>query len=100
MRRVSAQTMPGAIEMGKEAVPYGEPTHWDERYQTSREKDGPERYYFDWYAAFEDIWPTLETYCGKNMVRETQQVLVIGCGNSRLSEKMWAAGFRNISLLL
>ena len=60
--------MPGAVEMGKDAVPYGEPTYWDERYQTSREKLGPDKYYFDWYCTFEDIWPTLQTYCGKEMV--------------------------------
>ena len=91
--------MPGAVEMGKDAVPYGEPTYWDERYQTSREKLGPDKYYFDWYCTFEDIWPTLQTYCGKEMVEATHNVLVIGCGNSRLPERMWAAGFRSITCI-
>jgi len=64
-----------AIEMGDEAVPYGEPTYWDERYQTMREKEGPENYYFDWYASFDEIWPVLESYCGGNaMVGAVQQV--------------------------
>ena len=94
---VRVGVMPGAVEMGKDAVPYGEPTYWDERYQTSREKLGPEKYYFDWYCTFEDIWPVLQTYCGKEMVESTHQVLVIGCGNSRLPELMWAAGFRSIT---
>ena len=64
-----------------------------------REKLGPDKYYFDWYCTFEDIWPTLQTYCGKEMVEATHNVLVIGCGNSRLPERMWAAGFRSITCI-
>ncbi|CUA70651.1 hypothetical protein RSOLAG22IIIB_04245 [Rhizoctonia solani] len=61
--------------------------YWDERYQ-SEEGRQP----FDWFKSYKDIKEVLEVYIPRRNVR----ILMLGCGNSTLSEDMYQDGYQNI----
>ncbi|CAE6466761.1 unnamed protein product [Rhizoctonia solani] len=61
--------------------------YWDERYQ-SEEGRQP----FDWFKSYKDIKEILEVYIPRKNVR----ILMLGCGNSTLSEDMYQDGYQNI----
>ena len=84
-----------AIKMPDEALAYGEPYYWDQRYNAERKAHGS-HYSFDWYCDLEDLWPVIETYGGEDLVKTTDRTLVVGCGNSRLSEALLGKGFEMI----
>ena len=84
-----------AIKFPDEALPYGEPYYWDQRYNAERKAHG-QRHSFDWYCALGDLWPVIETYGGEDLVQTTHRTLVVGCGNSQLSEKLLDKGFTNV----
>lgn len=65
---------------------YATKEFWESRY---REKEG----YFDWYAEFPELKETFETQYGLNT---SNNVLMLGCGNSKLSEQMYEAGYHDI----
>ena len=46
---------------------------------------------FEWYGEYSDLCHVLHKY-----LRPTSRVLVAGCGNSRLSEDLYDAGFQHI----
>ncbi|KAG8348918.1 Thiopurine S methyltransferase (TPMT) Nodulation protein S (NodS) Methyltransferase domain [Trypanosoma vivax] len=54
---------------------YADPDYWEERYRSNDTT-------FDWYVTFDSLEPTLRPLL---QPAETVQVLVVGCGNSRLS---------------
>merc|ERR1712178_510016 len=56
---------------------YGRSEYWDERYTKDQEP-------FDWYQRYEGIKSTLDRY-----VQPTHKVLMVGAGNSRLSEELY-----------
>merc|ERR1719389_77676 len=64
---------------------YGRPEYWDERYAKDTEP-------FDWYQRYEGIKSTLDKY-----VQPTHKVLMVGSGNSRLSEELYANQVKNIT---
>jgi hypothetical protein len=84
-----------AIKMPDEALPYGEPYYWDQRYNAERKAHGS-HYSFDWYCDLEDLWPVIETYGGEDLAASTDRTLVVGCGNSLVSEQLFAKGFSMI----
>ena len=64
---------------------YGDPEYWERRYA-----DRPERT-FDWLEEYESLSPLIDRY-----VKKTHRILMLGCGNSELSEQMYMSGYRNI----
>ena len=80
------------MDTNPNCVPYGEPEYWEQRYAKARKVEGL-KHAFDWYCPFEEIWPTIETFCGKN---HAYKVLVLGCGNSGVSEGLYSKGFTQI----
>jgi len=63
---------------------YGKSEYWDERYKGNDTT-------FDWYVSFEPLKELLLPFLNPN-----SRILVIGCGNSRLSAQLYEAGFQNI----
>ncbi|KAH7335418.1 S-adenosyl-L-methionine-dependent methyltransferase [Rhizoctonia solani] len=61
--------------------------YWDERYQ-SEEGQQP----FDWFKSYKEIKEILEVYIPGRDVR----ILMLGCGNSTLSEDMYQDGYHDI----
>ena len=70
---------------------YGDPKYWEKRY-----KDEPEST-FDWYqcpshsnrlSGYESLKPFI-----KELITLASKILVLGCGNSELSEQLYDDGF-------
>ncbi|KAI5124280.1 hypothetical protein M0805_005127 [Coniferiporia weirii] len=66
---------------------YGTVEYWDERYK--KESDGST---FDWFKKYEDIAYILE----QTIPDKSSKILMLGCGNSTLSEEMYDNGYHNI----
>ncbi len=66
---------------------YGIKSYWDKRYQQD-----PEPY--DWYQKYSAIKPFLGQYLARF---KNPRILILGCGNSRLSEELYMDGFKNIT---
>eukprot|EP00746_Dinoflagellata_sp_MGD_P160415 gnl/MRDRNA2_/MRDRNA2_87151_c0_seq1.p1 gnl/MRDRNA2_/MRDRNA2_87151_c0~~gnl/MRDRNA2_/MRDRNA2_87151_c0_seq1.p1 ORF type:complete len:214 (+),score=49.96 gnl/MRDRNA2_/MRDRNA2_87151_c0_seq1:86-727(+) len=64
---------------------YGKPEYWEERYTRDPEP-------FDWYQRWAGLKDTLLEY-----VQTNHTILMLGSGNSRLSEEMYEEGFHNIT---
>ena len=56
-------------------------SYWKKFFEFDRFKEG-----FEWYASFEDLRPYLYNYI--KTTNDTQNILVPGCGNSDLSQKL------------
>ncbi|VDB99897.1 unnamed protein product [Peniophora sp. CBMAI 1063] len=66
---------------------YGTQIYWDKRYQ--EEEEGAT---FDWFKKYEEVADILrETIPDKDA-----RILMLGCGNSTLSEDMYDDGYKNI----
>ncbi|KAI9910631.1 hypothetical protein PsorP6_010791 [Peronosclerospora sorghi] len=63
---------------------YGKATYWDERYTKDAEP-------FDWYQRYDGLKELLNQY-----VKKTDNILMAGAGNSRLSEEMINDGYEKI----
>jgi len=82
---------------------YGDKTFWDKRYSSQEGK-------YDWYLGYplmsEAMIPLLNVRDGKQVEgdsndvakrdRSSLRVLVVGCGNSELSENLYDDGFTNL----
>mmetsp|Transcript_121930 Transcript_121930/g.352132 ORF Transcript_121930/g.352132 Transcript_121930/m.352132 type:complete len:210 (+) Transcript_121930:41-670(+) len=64
---------------------YGKPDYWEERYTRDPEP-------FDWYQRWAGLKDTLQEF-----VQTSSSILMLGAGNSRLSEEMYEDGFTNIT---
>ena len=63
---------------------YGKAAYWDERYTRDPEP-------FDWYQRYSGISDKLSA-----QVKKSDNILMLGCGNSRLTEDMYVDGFTSI----
>ncbi|KZV63178.1 hypothetical protein PENSPDRAFT_641270 [Peniophora sp. CONT] len=66
---------------------YGTQVYWDKRYQ--EEEEGAT---FDWFKKYEDVASILRVAIPNKNAR----ILMLGCGNSTLSEDMYDDGYKNI----
>lgn len=64
---------------------YGRAQYWDDRYTRDPEP-------FDWYQRWDGLKDVLT-----DVLAPEANVLVIGCGNSRLSEELYDEGYTNIT---
>lgn len=64
---------------------YGKHDYWDERYKANDTT-------FDWYVSYEPLSKILTP-----LMKPDSRILMIGCGNSRLSAQLYEAGYRNIT---
>ncbi|KIJ55653.1 hypothetical protein M422DRAFT_151736 [Sphaerobolus stellatus SS14] len=60
--------------------------YWDKRY-TNENPDAS----FDWFKSYSQIEDFI-----KEFVKPGDRILMLGCGNSTLSEEMYEAGYKNI----
>ena len=47
---------------------------------------------FDWYAEY----PELKLSFSEYDIKTTDRILMVGCGNSKLSHQMWEAGYKDV----
>ncbi|KAJ7717115.1 S-adenosyl-L-methionine-dependent methyltransferase [Mycena maculata] len=67
---------------------YGEKAYWDERYTQEAAADAS----FDWFKSYSDVAPLLRSL----IPRKDARILMLGCGNSTLSQDMYDDGYTNI----
>ncbi|CAG8796433.1 14507_t:CDS:2, partial [Racocetra persica] len=67
---------------------YGTREYWNQRY--SKE---PSDVSFDWFKTYKDLKPLFDEHLQNKGV----SILMLGCGNSTLSEDMYDAGYHNIT---
>eukprot|EP01012_Entosiphon_sulcatum_P031636 TRINITY_DN4027_c0_g1_i1.p1 TRINITY_DN4027_c0_g1~~TRINITY_DN4027_c0_g1_i1.p1 ORF type:complete len:229 (-),score=40.08 TRINITY_DN4027_c0_g1_i1:86-772(-) len=60
---------------------YGKNDYWDERYKANDTT-------FDWYVSYEPLKEIMAPF-----LKPDSKILMIGCGNSRLSAQLYDAGF-------
>ena len=60
--------------------------YWDKFFK-KRGRDGT----FEWYGEYSDLCGVLHKYC-----KAPHRTLVVGCGNSRLSEDLYDVGYRSL----
>eukprot|EP00919_Chromeraceae_sp_WS-2016_P048427 GHVR01114714.1.p1 GENE.GHVR01114714.1~~GHVR01114714.1.p1 ORF type:complete len:170 (+),score=33.66 GHVR01114714.1:37-510(+) len=71
-----------------DALEYGNPDYWDSWYERVRGQ-------FEWYMEFDDYAYALEDYLTGD--RASQEVLVLGCGSSKMGEQLYNRGFHHIT---
>ena len=68
-----------------ETVGYSKKSFWNERFEKTESN-------FDWYAD----WEQLGKYF-KEFLKEEDKILMVGCGNSKMSSQMYNSLFKNIT---
>ena len=63
---------------------YSQHAYWEERFEHESE--------YEWLVGFDDIRSTLLP-----LLRPTDRILVVGCGNSNLSAQLYSAGYPHIT---
>lgn len=76
---VSSKEPPVTVPGPKENGEYGKKGYWDQRF--AHEKS------YDWLTGFAPIQKLLAT-----VIKKTDSILIVGCGNSTLSADMYKAG--------
>ncbi|KAF8347789.1 S-adenosyl-L-methionine-dependent methyltransferase [Amanita rubescens] len=68
---------------------FGSKEYWNQRYAEESASDA----HFDWFKSYAD----LASYLHDLIPLRSSRILVLGCGNSKLSEEvMWDDGYKNI----
>lgn len=94
------------VEQKGDSYTYASPRYWDEYYKKTSEEER-----FDWYVSWDTkiadtpftpfgageqrIATSLADILGSYLEKESR-ILMLGCGNSDMSEKMYRAGFEDI----
>ncbi|TDL24082.1 S-adenosyl-L-methionine-dependent methyltransferase [Rickenella mellea] len=79
--------MAWASSLPKKNEDYVTKEYWDERYAKEND-DGA----FDWFKSYADIADLIREY----VPDKASRILMLGCGNSKLSEEMYDDGYKNI----
>ncbi|KAF8817463.1 S-adenosyl-L-methionine-dependent methyltransferase [Phlegmacium glaucopus] len=66
---------------------YGTKEYWNQRYLEEGHNES-----FDWFKSYADLAELLHLL----VPSKSSRILMLGCGNSTLSEDMWDDGYRNI----
>jgi len=66
---------------------YGDPSYWEERYKGNADS------IFDWLEDYETLKPIIDEL---KLNKQKTRVLILGCGNSELSENMYDDGYKLI----
>ncbi|TFK39915.1 S-adenosyl-L-methionine-dependent methyltransferase [Crucibulum laeve] len=66
---------------------YGTKEYWNDRY--TQESDDSA---FDWFKSYSELAHLIHDL----VPDKSSRILMLGCGNSRLSEEMWEDGYKNI----
>jgi len=66
---------------------YSTKDYWNQRYAQESE-DGA----FDWFKSYSELAGVLHEL----IPEKSSRILMLGCGNSKLSEDMWEDGYKNI----
>lgn len=64
---------------------YGKKSYWNDRYKNQKDKT------FDWLENYKSLKPLLSKYISRG-----DRILILGCGNSLLSEEMYDDGYTTI----
>ncbi|CAM9482898.1 unnamed protein product [Choristocarpus tenellus] len=64
---------------------YGKTSYWDDRYTKDPEP-------FDWYQRYSGLKDWIAQF-----IRKDDNILMVGAGNSRLTEDMYDNGFANLT---
>lgn len=75
--------MNGTLEIPKDNSRYSDVAYWDARYRQEAT--------YDWLVPYENY-----AYLLRKHVRQSDRILMLGCGNSPLSELLFRDGFRNV----
>ena len=79
---------------------YGDPQYWERYYRHNASQRGADTEWYAPLAAFLSIMPTPAQLKALRAARDVQQselrTLVLGCGNSELSEHLRDAGYGNV----
>jgi len=67
---------------------YGTKEYWNQRYLEEGHNES-----FDWFKSYSDLAELLHAL----IPNKSSRILMLGCGNSTLSEDMWDDGYRNIT---
>eukprot|EP01094_Clydonella_sp_ATCC50884_P000857 TRINITY_DN10639_c0_g1_i1.p1 TRINITY_DN10639_c0_g1~~TRINITY_DN10639_c0_g1_i1.p1 ORF type:complete len:251 (-),score=30.54 TRINITY_DN10639_c0_g1_i1:158-910(-) len=70
--------------MRRKELTFGDADYWEERYRSNAPPH-------EWYQSFE----VLQNYLGAHVQKE-HRILVVGCGDSTLSQAMFEGGYENI----
>ncbi|RLM98956.1 methyltransferase-like protein 13 [Panicum miliaceum] len=70
---------------------YGAAAYWDARYSSGSPASGGGGKFFDWYQTYAALRPLLRA-----RIPAASRVLMLGCGNSLLSEDMAKDGYKDI----
>lgn len=67
---------------------YGDSKYWEERYTKQ------EGITFDWLEDYDSLKTIISEF---SLDKKTSKVLMLGCGNSEMSEDMYSDGWENIT---
>jgi SAM-dependent methyltransferase len=70
--------------------------YWDDFFVQWKKNGGADAKSFEWYGAWSDIFPVIQLH-SITTVSAAPRVLVVGCGNSDLSERMYDSGFKDVT---
>jgi len=63
---------------------YSKKDYWDNRFEKTQD-------YFDWYVGWSELKEIV-----KPLINNNSKILMVGCGNSKLSENMYTENYHNI----
>lgn len=65
-------------------LPYSDKSYWEDRFKNTSG-------YFDWYVGWNELKETIEP-----LINFHSKILMVGCGNSKMSEQMYASYYNDI----